>query len=422
MKILIADDAPVVRTILQRQLSRMGHEVVAADDGEPALALLREDCSIRLLITDWRMPGMGGAELCARARELPRPRYLPIVVLTAMDQEECFEQCLEAGADAFLSKPVHPQALRAQIGAFERLLAMEDEVARQMDEVERAHYLVSKLSAAENKAHEDREEELREIAESLEKRVKERTKELAAANRELLELDRLRSSFFAVTSHELRTPLTVIRGMLPLIERMSPDASAPVKQMLASAQKAAKRLDRILVRALEFLEKKEPNPLLVEELHPHAEIVRDVVEAITPFVQLRKQQFKIETSHDLPQFRGDRDKIVDVLTHLLMNAVKFTPDNGSILLRVLKEGEGIRFEVVDSGSGVSEADKPFIFEEFFTSLDAERHSSGEYEFQKRGIGLGLATAKKFVEMHGGRIGFDSEAGKGSRFWFTLPAS
>ena len=106
----------------------------------------------------------------------------------------------------------------------------------------------------------------------------------------------------------------------------------------------------------------------------------------------------------------------------MMNAIRFTPDGGEIGLIVRDSDTGsLEFRVTDTGIGVADEDSAHIFDEFFTSLDTLRHSSGESEFGTRGLGLGLAIVKKFVEMHGGEVGQESREGKGSSFWFTLPS-
>ena len=118
----------------------------------------------------------------------------------------------------------------------------------------------------------------------------------------------------------------------------------------------------------------------------------------------------------------DFAKILDVLLHLTMNAVKFTPDGGTITISVTpRDGAALLFAVSDTGVGFQKEDVGHVFEEFFSSFDSEHHSSGDYEFGKRGIGLGLAIAKEFVEMHEGRIWLESRPGKGSTVQFELPA-
>ena len=116
----------------------------------------------------------------------------------------------------------------------------------------------------------------------------------------------------------------------------------------------------------------------------------------------------------------ERSKIRDVLLNLVMNAIKFTPDGGSITIAVAPLHNTVEFRVTDTGIGISEADSPHVFDEFFTTFDTMHHSTGDYEFQKRGVGVGLALVKRFVEMHGGAVGVESTEGQGSSFWFTLP--
>jgi signal transduction histidine kinase len=107
---------------------------------------------------------------------------------------------------------------------------------------------------------------------------------------------------------------------------------------------------------------------------------------------------------------------------LLVNAIKFTPDGGRIYLAACKNPDGTTaITVADTGVGIDAASLPRIFESFFTRFDVSRHSSGDFEFNRRGLGLGLSMVKLFVEMHGGRVEVASELGKGSRFTLVLPA-
>ena len=123
---------------------------------------------------------------------------------------------------------------------------------------------------------------------------------------------------------------------------------------------------------------------------------------------------------------ADPSKISDVLTNLLANAVKFTPDGGTIRLEARTEPAarrtGSASQVSDQGVGVAPADQQHLFEPFFTGFDTLRHSSGDYQFGKRGIGLGLWLVKTFVELHGGRVEVSSTPGVGSTFAFVLPRS
>ena len=114
-----------------------------------------------------------------------------------------------------------------------------------------------------------------------------------------------------------------------------------------------------------------------------------------------------------PAVRGDEARLGQVLVNLVHNAVKFSPDGGEVTVRVRPDGDGVRVEVVDHGIGIARADQPRIFERFYKA-DRARVRGG-------GTGLGLAISRHIVAAHGGRIGVESEEGRGSTFWFTLPS-
>ncbi len=127
-----------------------------------------------------------------------------------------------------------------------------------------------------------------------------------------------------------------------------------------------------------------------------------------------------------PQFGSidaDSSKIMDILINLLANAIKFTPDGGMIRVQAQSlEGnpEWVRVVIKDQGSGVHPSEQQHLFEPFFTGFDTLHHSSGDYQFGKRGIGLGLFLVKTFVELHGGRVEVQSTPDRGSSFGFLLP--
>ena len=119
----------------------------------------------------------------------------------------------------------------------------------------------------------------------------------------------------------------------------------------------------------------------------------------------------------------DPAKFADILTNLLINAIKFTPDGGTLRIAAGPHGpDQVRFEVADPGVGIEEADRPHLFEPFFTGFDTMHHSSGDYQFCKRGMGLGLCLVKTFVELHGGTIEVATSPGEGSTFAFIIPRS
>ena len=148
------------------------------------------------------------------------------------------------------------------------------------------------------------------------------------------------------------------------------------------------------------------------------------MDELDPYLELRRPvRGRSRSSPAWVPSRSDPDKIADVLINLLANAVKFTPDGGTIRIAAAAEPgatDWVRVSVSDEGVGVPADDQQHLFEPFFTGFDTLRHSSGDYQFGKRGIGLGLWLVKTFVEMHGGRVEVSSSHGQGSTFSFLLP--
>ncbi|HNT86377.1 MAG TPA: response regulator [Candidatus Hydrogenedentes bacterium] len=374
MKILIADDDSVIRILLKRQLEAWGHEVRLAGDGEEALRMIEEDPSLDTLLVDWMMPGLDGLEVCRRTRLLNRGHYVFIVLMTSRSGKENFVAGMSAGADDFMTKPLDMEELLVRMHSAERLIHLQTEAQVQ-----------------------------------------------AAIAAKLRELDQLKSAFITMTSHELRSPLSLIFLNLEILFSLKAQQSQEVQEIVDGLSAAAQRLWRIVEEVLKASREDKYDKELQRECSDLGVLVHDTMSGVAPFAGLRSQRIQAEIEPNLPEISVDRGKISDALANLLMNAIKFTPDGRNIEVRVCREGSGaIRVSVKDPGIGISNADKPHMFERLFATLDVMHHSSGYYEFRKRGIGLGLAIVKDFVEMHGGTVGFESEEGRGSCFHFTLP--
>jgi signal transduction histidine kinase len=250
--------------------------------------------------------------------------------------------------------------------------------------------------------------------------------DLKESNARLKETNRLKGAFIEVASHELNTPVTVMLGMLELWKMSQGESASPterqwVDRIGAAAGRLARTVEKMLklVRNREFSQSLDTQPI---ELGP---LVRQAIDEISPYLELRSQAVSVSIEPDLGVLEADASKISDVLTNLLANAVKFTPDGGTIRLEVRAEpaaGDWVRVSVRDQGVGVALDEQQHLFEPFFTGFDTLRHSSGDYQFGKRGIGLGLWLVKTFVELHGGRVEVSSTPGVGSTFSFLLPRS
>jgi PAS domain S-box-containing protein len=233
--------------------------------------------------------------------------------------------------------------------------------------------------------------------------------ELAAAK----ELDRLKDQFVNAVSHDLRTPLTSIRGYAEFLEDelggpLSPQQGEFVQQI----ERGAKRLERLVNDLLDFARLEAGTFHLNLEDADLGQKVHDIIQSLRPQAEgarLRLEAVLPETPLVAPM---DPQRVEQVLSNLIGNALKFTPEGGRIEVRARVEGDRLLCEVEDTGEGIAPADIPKLFQRF-----------GQLESgikKKGGTGLGLSISKAIIEAHGGRIGVRSQKGTGSTFWFTLP--
>lgn len=229
---------------------------------------------------------------------------------------------------------------------------------------------------------------------------------------EIRKLETMRRDFVANVSHELKTPLTSIKGFAETLLEGGIDDKANNRNFLKIIQDHAERLNKLVddLLSLSHLESKEMT--LEKEyfnLHEHVEKV------IAGFnAQLKKKG--IDVKDELPSglfINADKDKIEQVFSNLIDNAIKFNREKGIVRIYSQEENGRIKIIIEDSGVGILEKDIPRIFERFYRVDKARSRELG-------GTGLGLSIVKHIVELHGGNIGVESVEGLGSKFWFTLP--
>jgi signal transduction histidine kinase len=201
----------------------------------------------------------------------------------------------------------------------------------------------------------------------------------------------------------------------------SPAPDARLQKWLAGIGKAGQRLARLVEQLTKMLAARQFERPLERRPTDLAGLLREAADEVRPFVELRHQELALDLPPDLGALPLEPGKIRDSLEHLLLNAIKFTPDGGIIRMGARRTADGgAEIQVSDTGIGIDAASLPHVFEPFFTAFDVTGHSSGEFEFGGRGLGLGLSLVKAFVEMHGGRVSAASEPGRGSTFTVTLP--
>jgi signal transduction histidine kinase len=379
--LLVVDDEQDVLSSVRDWL-RIDYRVITFQRGEQALEYLRSGQSADVILADQRMPEMTGVEVLRQAKAI-RPDVTRLLFTAYIDIRTVIDAINQGHVFRYIAKPCDPDELSV--------------IVRQA--VEHHNLIVEKNQL------------LAELKES---------------NARLLEANRLKGAFIEVASHELNTPVTVVLGMIELWKMSQSQCASPMERQWvdrigAAAARLARTVEKMLklVRNREFSQALDTQPL---ELEP---LVRQAIDELSPYLDLRCQAVSVSIEPNLGPFEADPSKISDVLTNLLANAVKFTPDGGTIRVEVRAEpaaGDWVRVSVHDQGVGVAVDDQQHLFEPFFTGFDTLRHSSGDYQFGKRGIGLGLWLVKTFVELHGGRVEVSSTPGTGSTFSFLLPRS
>jgi len=254
-------------------------------------------------------------------------------------------------------------------------------------------------------------------------------KELKAANRELARLDQAKSDFIDIASHELRTPLTQVRGYNDILSEMIEDEELTIesgKQMAKGIRKAAQRLEEVVDTMFDVCQLDTKTMSLSNSLTPLNAVVKMVVSKWEKALEERQQTLTLEGLQDLPPIVGDGERLKQVFTHLIQNAIKYTPDGGSIhITGHLQDEETVEVIVADTGIGIATDDLERVFDKFYRVGDTLLHSTGKTKFKGAGPGLGLAIAKGIVEGHGGQIwaespGHDEETCPGSEFHIVLP--
>lgn len=229
-----------------------------------------------------------------------------------------------------------------------------------------------------------------------------------------VEADRAKSEFVSTVSHELRTPMTAIKGYTDLLYG---GAAGPInaeqQRFLSTIKTNTDRLTALINDLLDISRMEtgrvrfEPRPLQI------GEVIADVVNVLAGQAEGKQQHLSYDIAAGLPDIMGDRDRLNQVLTNLIGNAIRYTPEGGEIVVRAYLVEKAVRVDVQDTGIGIAPEDLGHIFERFY-------RADHPLVQESRGTGLGLYIVKMFIEMHGGRIWVESELGKGSTFTFILP--
>lgn len=225
-------------------------------------------------------------------------------------------------------------------------------------------------------------------------------------------VERMKDEFVSMVSHELRTPLTSIRGALGLLSTGRLDQQKEKwDRMLSIAVSNTDRLVRLIDDILDLERMESGRVTMARRICSVADLMSQAADLMR--LMAEKKSIRLQVSALEDRIWGDPDRILQVLTNLMSNAIKFSPEGGSVRLSAAHEGDFVNFQVEDDGRGIPATFTKMIFERF-KQVDASDSR------EKGGSGLGLAICQSIVKQHGGRIWVESEVGKGSRFSFSIP--
>jgi|GEM_PF-480297 len=392
--VLIVEDNSEMLHHLEQILVEDWH-VTTAPDGEAALAALEEKRP-DLVLTDVMMPRMSGERLVLEIRERDELRDVPVVVLTARADDQLRIRLLEQGAQDYIVKPFSPEELRARV---RNLLQLK----RSGDVLRSA--LRSRTQDLETLSKEivRKRDDLRRVA-----------KEARQARLEAEASDRAKSRFLSVMSHELRTPLNAILGYNELLTSEIMGAiTADQKDYMARIQGNTLRLGAMIDQILELSRLDTDGLAAVSVKGDLADVIREAARSVEPEADRKNLSLLIKPPAAPAPIYTDTRKLRQILEHLLVNAVNFTPEGEVELEARLEEGE-IVIRVRDTGIGMSEEELEHLFDPFW-------QAQGGLTRPVEGAGLGMTLGQRFAHQLGGGISAESVPGVGTTCTLRLPA-
>jgi signal transduction histidine kinase len=256
--------------------------------------------------------------------------------------------------------------------------------------------------------------ELSELYTSLEHRVEERTQELAIARDVAVSANKSKSEFVSIVSHELKLPMTSIKGYSDL---MLAGATGPLNEnqtsFLTTIRNNVNRMSTLVSDLADISRIESGNLRLEPKIVKVQEVIDEVVAVTKNQFEQKKQTVSIEIQDGLPQSWCDRSRLTQIMTNMMSNANKYTPEGGSILVQAIPVDGMIQVKVQDNGLGMTPEDQDNLFSKFFRSADDKVREAP-------GTGLGLSITKNLIELQGGKIWFESKYREGTTFFFTIP--
>ncbi|MBI3890834.1 MAG: hybrid sensor histidine kinase/response regulator [Candidatus Wallbacteria bacterium] len=360
--ILVVDDDPGVRLVLRAYLEST-YAVDEAEEGQQALDLMIRQ-PVDLILLDVKMPGLSGYDLCRMLKSRTGEEFLPVLLLSALDQQESRNEGLAAGADDFLSKPVDRKELLLRTAAFLKIREQGRLINRQLADLKRVQYLKDYL--------------------------------------------------FKLIVHDLRNPLASVEGYLKMMrEEMAPAGDAERLLILERALAGTADLGEILESVAEVYVLEEGKRAINPELVPLAVILHEAADATREAAKRSGAEVRIGVEGD-PVLMLDHRMARRCVENLIANALTYSSADDAVLVVARPLDGGAVVEVLDRGPGIPDELKGSLFEKFGSV-------EGWMTASRRGVGLELHLVKLVVTAHGGNVSVHDREGGGSIFRLWFPA-
>lgn len=364
-RILIADNIPSNVQLLRDALCREGYTVIVAMNGEDALMRIQTDLP-DLIILDHNVLDIDGLTICQRVKSDPLTRSIPVIMMTGKGDVETRIRALEAGCDDFLTKPPNWVELRVRARVLIRMRQLHDHLQR--------------------------------------------------TNLELLQMQRMRDDLVHTITHDLKSPLSTVIGALELLAaNLDEVLDGYNRQLIDTALQASQRQNALIEDMLDIIRMEAGEmPIALQAVMVGPLIEKCVAEAM-PIAQRRGLVLTTDIAPDLAPARADSGLLKRIVTNLLENAIRSTPEGGTIHISAIMHGGEIRLTVLDSGRPIPEEFQEAVFD---PHRQAEIRGSG----LRTGMGLGLAFCRLAVNAMHGSIWVESPDNSNTAFHFTLLAN
>jgi len=360
---------------------------------EEAVARL-SGCPHDIFLVDYRLGRHTGLELLAAARSAGCPA--PMIMLTGQHEREVDLEAMDAGAVDFLLKD------RLDAGGLERSMRYALAQRRLQDQIRQANLLLEQRVR-------ERTADLKTLNEALHAEIAERKR----AEEKLRDADRRKDVFLATLAHELRNPLAPLTAAVQLIAA-DPDRREQIGQLAAMMSRQLDQLVRLIDDLLDVSRITSGKLNLRSEPANLAECIQGAIDQSRPLIESRQHTLHVDLSAEPLVVRGDKVRLAQIVSNLLINAAKYTPPGGRIELAASRRADDVEIVVRDNGIGIPLPMQSRIFQLFAQIDSSTTRSSG-------GLGIGLTIVKTLVEMHRGAIRAQSEGpGRGSTFTIRLP--